>query len=317
MLMWPAAGALILLLGVLTCEPEVEVESTSPPLEALTPTPIWPTPPPAACWGKGPQSPLAPNPPANLRADLVSSPITLEGQIVRLQWDDNVDDELCYVIEHKVGEGDWSVYEGAWGPHIGPMSIDEVPGEVGVHCYRVSYGSYEGRSAYSNEACVDVEAVPVLTPTPPPTPVWATVVPSETPLPWPCSPGDDSSLPELAPSPPTDLAAIVMLYPGFPGTYRVELLWQDDTADPLCYLVQRLEHDGSWRTLEGGLGRAFSWFDLEPWLGERCYRVAVANEYGLSAWSNEACADGPAVVLPSTPAASPTPTSEPPATARP
>jgi hypothetical protein len=317
--MWLAAAALLLLLGALACEPELDVDhenadqppSPAPPSLVLSsPTPVWPTPPPAACWGRGPGSPLAPSPPTNLRAELVSSPIALEGLLVRLQWDDNAENELCYVIERKVGEEDWSVYEGGWGPSIGPPSIDEVPGEVGVHCYRVSYGSYEGRSPYSNEACVDVQAVPVvLMPTPPVTAETpsVTAVPSPTPMPWPCNPDDDAPQSDLAPSPPTDLAAIVVLYPGFPGTYRVELLWQDDAADPQCYLVQRLEHDGAWRTLVGGLGRSFWFFDREPWLGDRCYRVAVANEHGRSEWSNEACANGPAIVLPSTPAASATP----------
>lgn len=283
-----------------------------------TATPIWPTPPPAACWGKGPQSPLAPSPASNLRAELVSSPIALEGSLVRLQWDDNADDELCYVIERKVGEGDWSVYESSgWGPTLGPVSTDDVPGEVGIHCYRISYGNYEGRSAYSNEACVDVKVVPiVLTPTPPGTPEAPSVtpMPSPTPLPWPCNAGDDPPYSELAPSPPTDLAAIVVpqtAYPGIPAEYRVEMLWQSSAVDPLCYIVQRREHDGAWRTLGGrGMGRAFGSFDFEPWLGERCYRVAVANEHGRSAWSNETCAGGPAVVLPSTPAPTATPAPE-------
>jgi hypothetical protein len=280
---------------------------------------------PPACLDEGPVgSPGSPSPPTNLRAELVSSPIVLEGLLVRLQWDDNADNELCYVIERKVGEGDWSVYEGGSGPSTGLVSLDDVPGEVGIHCYRVSYGNYEGRSAYSNEACVDVQVVPIiLTPTPPVRPATPSPgpMPSATPLPWPCNAGDDPPYSELAPSPPTDLAAIVVpytAYPGIPAEYRVELLWQSNAVDPLCYIVQRWEHDDAWRTLGGrGFGRAFGSFDPEPWLGVRCYRVAVTNEHGRSEWSNEACATGPAVVLPSTPASTATPTREYSATAGP
>jgi len=238
--------------------------------------------------------------------------LALEGQIVSLQWDDNADNELCYVIERKVGEEDWHVYESDTGNDMGPAAADDVPQEVGTHCYRISYGNYEGRSAYSNEACVDVEVVPVVvTPTPEatpePPPDW-TPPPSPTPLPWPCNPSDDAPYSDLAPSPPRDLVAVVEPYHDSLGGYRVALLWQLDATDPLCYMAQRLESNGTWRTFSSHMGLAFGCGDAEPWLGERCYRVAVANDHGRSPWSNEACADGPAVVLPSTPAASTTPT---------
>lgn len=308
------ATALVLLLGALACEPELDEDTTSPVVLSSS-TPAWPTPPPAACWGKGAQSPLAPSPPTNLRAALVSSPPALEGKLVRLQWDGNADSALCYVIERRIGDEGWSIHQGGSGPSPGVVSVDDVPDEVGAYCYRVSYGNYEGRSAYSGEACVDVAEVAVVPqPTPLPTPedVWVTPLPSPTPLPWPCNPDDDPQQSDLAPNPPTELAAIVVpdtSYPWIPAAYRVELLWESDAVEPLCYIVQRRGIDGAWQTVAGGgFGKAFSSFDIEPWLGDRCYRVAVANEHGRSVWSKEACAGGPAVVLPSTPAAFPTAT---------
>jgi hypothetical protein len=88
-----------------------------------------------------------------------------EGFIVRLRWDDNAGDELCYVVERKVGEGDWSFHQSG-GP-AEPPTVEDVPQSLGLHCYRVNYGNEAGRSAYSDERCVLVEAVPrVITSTP-------------------------------------------------------------------------------------------------------------------------------------------------------
>ena len=295
---------------IVITEPVHPVSPTSP-VVPYTETPAWrPTPLPAACWGRGPVSPSAPSPPTNLRAELVSNPMARDGPLVGLQWDDNVDDERCYVVERKLDEGDWSVYESIWGPNEGSVSLVDVPAEVGLHCYRVSYGNYEGLSAYSNEACVDVEVVPVVvTPTPHPvTPIPVSI--DATPRPWPCNLGDDPPYSELAPNPPTDVVAVVRPQLDPRGGYRVDLLWRLDGPDPLCYMVQRLEHDGAWRTFEepgfGGWER--SAFDVDPERGVRCYRVAVANEHGRSDWSNEACANGPTIVLPVTPEPTPTPT---------
>jgi hypothetical protein len=64
--------------------------------------------------------------------------------------------------------------------------------------------------------------------------------------------------------------------------------------------VQRLEHDGVWRQFESFMWRVTGW-DLDPERGVRCYRLAAANEHGRSDWSNEACANGPTIVLPVTP----------------
>jgi hypothetical protein len=140
--------------------PPVAYTSTPPPQPTVL---AHSTPPPAACWGRGQQSSSAPSPPTNLRAELVSSALALEGQTVRLQWDDNADDEQCYVIEKKAGEEGWSIYEAvgdAASSGAGAVSTEVVPLEPGVHCYRVYFGNEEGRSAYSNEACLNVEVPP-------------------------------------------------------------------------------------------------------------------------------------------------------------
>ena len=128
------------------------------------------TPAPAVCRGEGSFSPLAPNPPANLRAELAA-----EGSIIRLTWDDESDDDICYVIERKVMAGDWTFHAGAGGTpptDTGPGSFDDVPTQASTHCYRVYFANEAGRSDYSNEACatgpaVTVTPTPVTTPTPP------------------------------------------------------------------------------------------------------------------------------------------------------
>jgi hypothetical protein len=256
------------------------------------------TPEPAACWGQGSLSPLGPNPPANLRADLVSNPMVTKGSVVRLRWDDEADDEQCALIERKVDEEDWYVYERFWNPQSGSVSLIDVPTEAGVHCYRVLYGFSEHLSA-SDEACVNVEVAPVVvTATPRPvTPVPPSGYGRRQP--GPCNLGDDPPYSESAPSPPTDLTAIVEPAIDPVGGYDIGLHWRGDSG-ALCYIVQRLEHDGVWRQFESFMWRVTGW-DLDPERGVRCYRLAAANEHGRSDWSNEACANGPTIVLPVTP----------------
>ena len=112
---------------------------------------------------------------------------------------------------------------------------------------------------------------------------------------------------ESAPSSPEDLTAVVE--PGLdpPGAYDIGLHWQgDDSA--LCYIAQRLEHDGVWRQFESFMWRTNGW-DPDPERGVRCYRLAAANEHGRSDWSEEACANGPTIVLATpTPQRTPEPT---------
>lgn len=116
-------------------------------------------------------SPGTPKPPANLRAELVWSPELLEGLAIRLTWDDSTADDLCYIVERKVSPGDWPGVKNVGGhppSWMGPVSVEDIPWQVGIYCYRVYFGNETGRSTFSNEACVNVEvAAKVVTPTPP------------------------------------------------------------------------------------------------------------------------------------------------------
>jgi hypothetical protein len=284
--------------------------SPTPPAQLEPEELLTPTPRPEACWG-GSLSPLGPNPPANLRAELESNPMVKKGEVVRLQWDDNADDEQCALIERKVDEEDWYVYERFWNPQSGSPSLIDVPTETGLHCYRVLYGHSDHLSA-SNEACVEVEVAPVVV-TATPRPVTPVPAPGRR-QPGPCNLGDDPPYSELAPSPPTDLTAVVEPGARPVSPYDIGLHWQgDDSA--LCYIVQRLEHDGVWRQFESYMWRTTGW-DIDPERGVGCYRLAAANEHGRSDWSEEACAKGPTIVLPVTPEPTSEPTPEPAPTQR-
>ena len=87
---------------------------------------------------------------------------------------------------------------------------------------------------------------------------------------------------------------------------RVELTWQDNAPEALCYKVQKRLADGTWTSLTGGTGSADFAMDAQPSPGQ-CYRALVANEHGRSAYSNEACLTGLAItatplrVVPATP----------------
>jgi len=277
--------------------PPAQLEEGSSPEPGFTPLP-------EACWGQGSASPGGPNPPANLRAELVSNPMVTKGEVVRLQWDDKADDEQCTLIERKVDEEDWYIYERIWSRQSGSPSLIDVPTEAGLHCYRVLYGNSESLSA-SDEACVEVEEAPVVV-TATPRPV--TPVPGYgRRQPGPCNMGDDPPYSESAPSSPEDLTAVVE--PGLdpPGAYDIGLHWQADSS-AVCYIAQRLEHDGVWRQFESFMWRTNGW-DPDPERGVRCYRLAAANEHGRSDWSEEACANGPTIVLATpTPQRTPEPT---------
>lgn len=309
--------------------PPVADTSTPPPQPTVL---AHSTPPPAACWGRGQQSPSAPSPPTNLRAELVSSALALEGQTVRLQWDDSADDEQCYVIEQKVGEADWSVYEalgGAPPSSTGAVSTEVVPLEPGVHCYRVYFGHEEGRSAYSNEACLNVEVPPrIATPTPGPFYTWPAPAPS-TPAPAPalatpvvptfglpsdCNAGGPVGAPN-APDAPSHLNISLWSLGDVPrdfGPSIIEFGWHDNSDDENCFVLM---FEGPWLTWEGtranetvfskglvvGEGRATNSFLFREALeaGETrpaeggpdtwCYSIFAANEHGRSEPSNRVC----------------------------
>ena len=269
----------------------------TPPIGSMTPVsgsrPEWPP----ACDGKGPiGSPGSPRPPTGLQAELVQDSTVLEGFVVRLEWFDNADNEACHMLERKIGAEDWAVQSGS-GPsdpwNTGRIFIQDIPQQLGTHCYRIFYANEAGRSDYSNEACVEVKVLPtLLTPTPPP---------------WSCSPPDVPPYSELGPNAPTDLQAIQVWDAAAGGGLRVDLAWQDNATDELCWGFERRGMDGTWQWIGGGGGDATTALDGQPFLGDGCYRVWVANENGRSAYSNEACATGPAVTVTPTPITTPTP----------
>jgi hypothetical protein len=88
---------------------------------------------------------------------------------------------------------------------------------------------------------------------------------------------------------------------------RVDLAWQDNATDELCWGFERRGMDGTWQWIGGGGGDATTAIDSQSFLGDGCYRVWVANELGRSAYSNEACATGTAVTVTPTPITTPAP----------
>ena len=235
--------------------------------------------------------------PTDLRAELVDDPDLASGFAVRLTWQDNADNETCFGVAVRLHGALWGVIglsPGLDGSTTGPMTLDYVPVFAGPLCYQVYYGNAAGQS-YSNEVCIDVGVQPVLKTATPTVPTADTPMPSPpapTPPPWPCHPLDDPTYSELAPSPPTDLTATLVADPTASGGLRVRLVWQDNASDELCYKAQRVELDGRWQWFATGNGNTE--VDSQPSPGVRCYRVAVVNEHGRSAWSNEACATGEA-----------------------
>jgi len=142
-----------------------------------------PTPLPGACALLDPPfSPLGPEAPTNLQATFVtriSGAEVVEGYAIALEWEDNADDEFCYYVQRRVGDGAWAFFAGAGGHNVSMISHLDVPTSLGRYCYRIAAGNEQGRSEFSNEACLDVEVVPRLvydTPTPVPSPVPVRVV---------------------------------------------------------------------------------------------------------------------------------------------
>ncbi len=84
-----------------------------------------------------------------------------------LSWRDNADNETCYMVERKgPATTDWDQIIIAPSPNW-ERTEDMNFVEPGYYCYRVFAGSEAGRSAYSNEACLEVPEATVAT-TPPP-----------------------------------------------------------------------------------------------------------------------------------------------------
>ena len=228
-------------------------------------------------------APGAPNPPTGFHATLSSGSDVCEGFIVRLRWDDNAGDELCYVVERKVGAGDWSFYQSG-GP-AEPPTVEDVPQSVGLHCYRVYYGNEAGRSAYSDERCVLVEAVPrVITSTPLFSPTPAPTRP----------PGCDFERQvgsPRAPNAPSNLRVALRDEPDLPQPSFVDLAWDDNSTDEACFV---LTFKGpQWITEMIGPDQAAlskgAYAERCGMAGYWCYHVSAANEWGMSQPSNEVC----------------------------
>jgi hypothetical protein len=264
------------------------------------------TPPPPACQGEGSiGAPGAPNPPENLRAEIVPGGGPIAGQIILLTWDDNATNDICYTIEWTGPEPlagaryDWTRPPAS----VGSFSFEEIPYHVGTYCYRVQFGNEAGRSPYSNEACVNVEAVPVwttatpavttpsVTPTPTPSP---TPSPTPTLVPGTCG-GEGPAGAPGAPNAPTELQALLSSGPDVCEGLIVRLRWEDNAADELCYAIERKVGEGDWAFYESGSPESpvstdtVSVEDIPQRVGVHCYRVYYGNEAGRSAYSNEAC----------------------------
>ena len=178
----------------------------------VLPVRLEPTPPPPGCQGQGPiGAPGTPSAPVNLRAELVPSSMLAEGFVIRLTWDDNATNDLCYAIEWTVGPERLpagSYVSGRPPAEVGPVSVEEIPWQAATYCYRVQFGNEAGRSPYSNEACVDVEVLPVWTATPTPTPPVDTVTPSPVTTLTPPIPVTPAALPILGAGPGGDSAGL-------------------------------------------------------------------------------------------------------------
>jgi hypothetical protein len=266
------------------------------PTPSMTPTPT-PTPSPTptptlvpgTCGGEGPVgAPGAPNPPAEFQALLSSAADVCEGFIVRLRWNDDADNELCYGIERKVGEGEWEFYQGG-GPvdqgEDSSFSLEDVPQSVGVHCYRVYYANEAGRSAYSDEACVQVDVVPrveTFTPLLSPTPV-----PTRPPG---CNLDGPVGSPQ-APTAPSNLRVTLRDEPGLPQPAFVDFTWDDNSTDEACFILSFVGPD----LITEVTGPNQTTFSMAAYAqrcgmsGHWCYRVSAANEWGISPHSDEVC----------------------------
>ena len=261
---------------------------TSSPTATATPTPS-PTPLSVTCGGEGPVgAPGAPNPPTELHAGPASGSDVCEGFIVRLRWEDNARDELCYGIERKVGSADWAFYQSgapAAPSSTGTVGVEDVPQSVGLHCYRVYYGNDAGRSNYSEEACVLVEAVPKV----------ITSTPLFTPTPEPTRPPGCDFERQVgsprAPNAPSNLRVGLRDEPGLPQPSFVDFAWDDNSTDEACFV---LSSEGPWSITEmtGPDQPTFSkaaYTERCGMAGYWCYHVSAANGWGMSHPSNEVC----------------------------
>jgi hypothetical protein len=159
-----------------------------PPALASAQTPE-PTPP--GPYQQGQCGELAPEPspafavPTNLTVRWGPLPDNPQASGALLAWQDNADNETCYVVQRNgPAATDWQ--EILLAPSTNWEDADDRNFEApGYYCYRVFAGSEAGRSAYSNEACLEVPEATVHglppgapPPGPPPTPPAAAVSPA-------------------------------------------------------------------------------------------------------------------------------------------
>ena len=303
--------------------------SATPTATALTATPtpfVTPvgcgffayTPTPGQAPPSNPTAPGAPAAPSGLRALLLGSPELTSGFAVRLMWQDNAVNETCFGVAERVrGKliGVIGLSPGLAGWATGPESVDDIPDETGFHCYQVYYGNAAGQS-YSNEACVNVDVLPVrLEPTPLLTPSPApSLTPSSTPSPMPSLTGSPTPTPTPtptplpgvcggegpvgapgAPNPPTGLHASLASGSDVCEGFVVRLRWEDNARGELCYGIERKVGPADWAFYQRGAPAdpsttgTVGMEDVPQSVGLHCYRVYYGNEAGRSAYSDEAC----------------------------
>jgi hypothetical protein len=132
-----------------------------------------PQPTPPGPYEQGQCGELAPGPspafaaPTNLTVRWGPLPDKPESSGALLSWLDNSDNETCYVVQRKgPGVTDWQEIIIAPSPNW-EATDDRNFVDPGYYCYRVFAGSEAGRSAFSNEACLQVPKATVATRPPP------------------------------------------------------------------------------------------------------------------------------------------------------
>ena len=164
-----------------------------------------PQPTPPGPYQQGECGELAPEPssafavPTNLTVSWGPLPDNPQFSGALLSWRDNADNETCYIVERKGPDvTDWQ--EIIIAPSADWENTDDRNFvEPGYYCYRVFAGSEAGRSAYSNQACLEVPEATVhgLPPGAPPP-----GAPTHPPIASATAAGQAASLPSTGGGPP-------------------------------------------------------------------------------------------------------------------
>jgi len=282
-----AVLAVVVLGGLAGAATLAQSPTPSPP-----PIPTWPAPPdplPAGCAPGASLSPSAPNAPSGLWLEEVANPNLPDSPVtvVVLRWNDNSADELCFAVERRVGDGPWEWLSAVQANQRG--TYGDRLGNGAAQCYRVFAGNDAGRSAYSNEACIEEPAQATATPIPSPvgcnfpTP---TLGPDATPFP--------PSTATVPPAAPSDLRAELVPDPELESGLAVEVTWRDNADNETCYLMEvwvdgeRVRGWGVVVAESGSTTGVNASTDIPDRTGMHCYRVYYGNNAGR-AYSNEAC----------------------------